>query len=32
MYNTLEEKKIVFDEMGKAISKALPNIIKEEEK
>ena len=27
MYNTLEEKKIVFDEMGRAISKALPNII-----
>lgn len=27
MYSTLEEKKIVFDEMGKAISKALPNII-----
>lgn len=27
MYNTLEEKKIVFDEMGKAISKALPNIV-----
>ena len=26
MYNTLEEKKIVFDEMGRAISKALPNI------
>ena len=23
MYNTLEEKKIVFDEMGRAISKAL---------
>ena len=27
MYNTLEEKKIVFDEMGRAISKALPGII-----
>ena len=26
MYNTLEEKKIIFDEMGRAISKALPNI------
>lgn len=26
MYNTLEEKKIVFDEMGRAISKALPSI------
>ena len=26
MYNTLEEKKIVFDEMGRAISKALPGI------
>lgn len=26
MYNTLEEKKVVFDEMGRAISKALPGI------
>ena len=26
MYSTLEEKKIVFDAMGRAISKALPSI------
>ncbi len=26
MYNTLKEKKMVFDEMGRAISKALPGI------